>query len=153
MRVKDLIIPGIIVGLLSDAVKLAVNYILFQFKLAKVVFWQITATRFLDKEDLSKPIAYFIGAVADLTISSALGILFVYLIYILGYKNIFIKGVGFGLMVWVLIFGTLLSQAVQDKLPQEPSGIVVTIIAHLFFGLALAFFMWLLYGRKETIKS
>lgn len=152
MHLKDYVTPGIIVGLLADLVKLAVNYILFQLKMTKVVFWQITATRFLDKEDLFKPVAYFIGAVADLTISAALGIIFVYLIYILGTKNLYIKGIGFGLIVWVLVFGTLLSQTVREKLPQEPSGIVVTIFAHFFFGLALAFFTRLLYSRKEMVK-
>lgn len=140
MIIKDKVIHGVMVGLLADTVKLFVNYILYLFKLTPVVFWQITATRFLDKEDIYKPIAYFIGAVADITVSASLGILFVYIIYTVGGKYLFLKGIGFGLLVWVTIFGTLLGESVKGKITQEPSGIIVTIIAHFFFGLSLAFF-------------
>ena len=144
--VKDLIFPGIVVGLLADAVKLTVNYILYLMNFTSVVFWQITATRFLEKADLFKPSAFFIGGVADITVSAMFGILFLYILYILGKKYLLIKGIGFGLLIWVGIFGTLLGQSVQQKIPQTTSGIVVTIVAHLFFGLSLALFTeWLGY--------
>lgn len=140
MIIKDKVISGVIVGLLADTVKLFINYILYLFKLTPVVFWQIAATRFLDKEDIYKPIAYFIGGVADITVSALLGIVFVYMIYIVGSKYLLLKGIGFGLLVWVSIFGTLLGESVKGKIPQEPAGIIVTIIAHFFFGVSLAFF-------------
>lgn len=142
MIIKDKVITGVIVGLLADMVKLSVNYVLYLFKLTPVVFWQITATKFLDKDDLYKPIAYFIGGIADITVSAALGVLFVYIIHFVGSKYLFIKGVGYGFLIWVGIFGTLLGQSVKGKIPQEPAGILVTIIAHFFFGLALSFFTW-----------
>ena len=65
---------------------------------------------------------------------------FVYVIYYFSSRNLWLKGVGFGLMVWVGLFGTLLGKIVEEKLPQEPIGIVVTIIAHFAYGLALAYF-------------
>ena len=40
-----------------------------------------------------------------------LAVVFVYVIYLFGPKNLWTKGVGFGLAVWVIIFGTLLGQA------------------------------------------
>lgn len=78
-----------------------------------------------------------------------LGIVFVYFIYYFGSKFIWIKGIGFGLAVWVTVFGTLLGETVQAKLPQSPAGIAVTITAHIMFGLALAG----LTARFHLVKS
>jgi len=138
--IKDYIIPGIIIGIAADLVKLLFNYIAHLLNFTPVVFWQITATRFLEKKDLFNPTAYLIGGIADIIVSATLGVIFVYFIYCLGTKYLWIKGIGFGFFVWVSMFGTLLGQSVQQKLPQDPSGILVTIVAHFFFGLALAFF-------------
>lgn len=137
---KDNIILGSLVGLLADIFKLVANYIMYQFNLTSVVFWQITATRFLAKEDLYQLLAYIIGAIADLTISALLGVIFVYILYFTGKKYSWVKGVGFGLLVWVNLFGTLLGESVMQKIPQKPMNILVTIIAHFVYGLALAYF-------------
>ena len=145
---KDKIIIGAIIGLLADALKLTTNYIFFTFGFTKVVFWQIVATRFLKKEYLHHKSAYLIGAIADMAVSSLLGVVFVYVIYLFGSKNLWTKGLGFGLVVWVSLFGTLLGQTVEDKLPQEPTGLVVTIVAHIVFGLALALFTKVLDQNK-----
>ena len=135
---RDIIMIGAIIGLLADAVKLLVNFILYLMNYTNVVFWQITATHFLEKKDLFNPAAYVIGGVADITVTAALGVLFVAVIYFTGKRYLWIKGIGFGLFVWVSLFGTFLGQSVQAKLPQEPSGIMVTIVAHFVFGLGLA---------------
>lgn len=149
MLISDRILPGVIIGLLADVVKLTVNYISFLLNFTRVVFWQITASRFLPEKDLYSPVAYLIGGMADLTISAAFGVLFVYLIYFFGPKHLWLKGIGFALLVWVLIFGSLLGQSVAEKLPQDPSGIVVTLAAHIFYGLALAFFTGLLHRKLK----
>lgn len=136
--IKDFITQGALIGIAADIIKLAANYIGYIFNFTPVVFWQLTATRFLEKKDLYKPMAYLIGGVADVTFSAMLGVIFVYFIYFFGAKHLFIKGIGFGLAVWVVIFGTLLGQSIEAKLPQNPPGIIVTILAHVIFGLTLA---------------
>ncbi len=153
--IQDKVLAGVLIGLFADVVKLIINYLFYLFNFTNVVFWQITAARFLDRNDLFKPAAYFIGAIADLTVTVTLGIVFVYVIYFTGKNYLWMKGVGFGLVVWVGLFGTLLGQAVQAKLPQAPSGIMVTIAAHLVFGLGLAGFARMLYsdGNEEVPKE
>lgn len=148
---KDRIVIGAIIGILADSIKLITNYILWWFGYTKVVFWQIVATRFIQKEYLYHKLAYIVGAIADITFTSLLGVVFVYVIYLFGPKNLWTKGMGFGLVVWVIIFGTLLGQTVEDKLPQEPAGVVVTLIAHIAFGLALAFFTKVLDQDKLVL--
>ncbi len=152
--IKDIVVPGVLLGLLADTVKLAVNYVFYLLGFTSVVFWQITAARFLDKEELTTPWAYLIGGVADITVSAGLGIVFIYIIHLLGNRALSIKGIGFGLAVWVGLFGTLLGQSVQGKIPHNAPAIMVTMVAHFFFGLALAFFTHLLgYSRQIAAEN
>ena len=146
---RDIILIGAIIGILANALKLSTNYFLYLLNYTNVVFWQITASRFLGQNDLFIPAAYLIGGIADITVTAALGVLFVTVIYFTGKRRLWIKGIGFGLFVWVSLFGTLLGQSVQAKLPQEPSGILVTIAAHFVFGLGLAGFTQLLYKTEQ----
>jgi len=148
---KDKIMLGALIGIFSATFKLISIYAMYMLGWSNIVFWQIVAARFLEKNDLSKPAALFIGAVADLTISAVLGVIFVYFIYFFGRKYMFIKGIGFGLLIWATLLGTLLGQSVEGKLPQTPSGIIVTIIAHFIFGLSMAVFTKLLF--KEDAAS
>lgn len=146
---KDRIILGALIGILADIFKLISNYIMYLFGMTDVVFWQIAATRFLGKKDLMKPIAIVIGAIADLTVTSIIGVIFILIIYLFGKDFIWLKGIGFSMSVWVSLFGTLLSLELQDKLPQEPSGVLVTIIAHFIYGIGFAFFTSLLYHEEN----
>jgi len=149
---RDRIIAGAAIGILADLVKLAFNYLAFSFGFTNVVFWQIAATRFLQKGDLFGPMALLVGGVADLTTTAILGVVFLYIIDYFGTEYLWLKGAGFGMAVWVGLFGTVLGQSVQGKIPQEPSGIIVTIVAHLIFGLSLAFFTRLHYTRSRIFK-
>ncbi len=157
MVLKDKIMVGAIIGLLADAVKLIFNYLAYLLGFTNVVFWQITATRFLEKEVLHTPAAYLIGGAADVTVSAGLGVaFFLFVHYVGGRDYLWFKGIGFGMFVWVALFSTLLGQSVQAKLPQTASGILVTLGAHFVFGLGLAFFTSLLYnfaGEKEPEKK
>jgi hypothetical protein len=96
---------------LADAAKLSFNYLAFQWDLASVVFWQIAASRFLEGHVLTKPIAFFVGAITDLTVTSIVGVLFIYFLHFTGRDWIWLKGAGFGLTIWVLLLGTLLTQS------------------------------------------
>lgn len=149
--IKDLVFQGALVGIAADFIKLAANYLAYLMNFTPVVFWQLTATRFLERKDLFKPIAYLIGGVADVTFSAILGVMFVYFVYFFGAKHLWIKGLGFGLSVWALVFGTLLGQSVEAKLPQNPTGIIVTIVAHIFFGLTLTLATRQLLKRTNLI--
>lgn len=80
---KDKFLIGAVIGILADALKLLTNYILYVFGFTKVVFWQIVATLFIQKEQLYHKLAYLVGAIADLTVTSLMGIVFVYVIYLL----------------------------------------------------------------------
>lgn len=142
--IRDKLILGIIVGLLADAVKLTFNYLAFKLGFTKVVFWQLVAALLLEKEYIHKPIALLVGGITDLIVASFYGVVFIYFIYLSGKVHLWIKGIGFGMIVWVSILGFILMQLIGDKLPQDPQGVLVTTAAHFFFGVSLAAFTRLL---------
>ncbi|KUO51477.1 MAG: hypothetical protein APF76_14025 [Desulfitibacter sp. BRH_c19] len=148
--IRDKILLGIFIGFLADASKLIFNYIAFKLTFTNLVFWQLIAALLLEKDDIHKPSALLIGSIADITVSILLGVIFIYVIYFIGKEYLWIKGIGFGMLVWVSLFGVLLAQLIQGKISQDPSGILVTIVAHFIFGLSLAFFTWLL-ARNMTL--
>ena len=148
--VKDSpILTGVLIGLLADAVKLGVNYLAFVLGFTDVVFWQIVATNIVPKEYLFSTAAVIIGAVADLTVTGLLGVLFLYFIKFTGLDFLFLKGIGFAMLVWVGLMGVVVGPSLEAKLPQNPSGIFVTIAAHFVFGVALAVFTSFLYQPEE----
>lgn len=140
MQVNDKVTRGALIGISANILKLVFNYICFLMGWTPVVFWQIVATRFLQKDELFKPVAYLVGGVADFTMSAILGVAFLFLLDYTSRKYRYLKGAGFGLTVWVGLLGTVLGQSVQEKLPVAASTVIVTLFAHLVFGLALAFF-------------
>jgi len=150
LMVKDSpILTGVLIGLLADAVKLGVNYLGYILGFTDVVFWQIVATNILPKEYLFTTSAIIIGAVADLTVTGLLGVLFLYFIKFTGLDFLFLKGIGFAMLVWVGLMGVVVGPYVEAKLPQDPSGIFVTIVAHFVFGVSLAVFTSFLYRPDE----
>lgn len=143
------ILTGVLIGLLADAIKLGVNYLAFVLGFTDVVFWQLVATNMVPQEHILTTAAVIIGAVADLTVTGLLGVLFLYFIKFSGLDFLFLKGIGFAMLVWVGLLGTILGPSIEAKLPQVPSGIFVTIVAHFVFGVALAVFTSFLYQPEE----
>ncbi len=148
MIIRDKIICGVLIGVCADGLKLVFNYFCYLMGWTPVVFWQIAATRFLDRAELFQPAALLIGGVADLTISATLGVAFLYFLNFISRNYRWIKGAGFGLLIWVGLFGTILGQSARDKLTITSSSIVVTLFAHLIFGLGLALFERFFGGQK-----
>lgn len=105
LLIRDKPILGITVGLLADALKLSFNYLTFKLGFTQVVFWQLISALLLEKEDIHKPIALVIGGITDIIVTVFLGVIFIYFIYFTGKAHLWIKGIGFGMIVWVSIFG------------------------------------------------
>lgn len=118
-----------------------------------MVFWRIVAAEFVRDVDLAEPLSVVIGAIADLTVTSILGAAFLHFLKWAGTSHLWLKGAGFGLAVWVALFGLLIGGKAVDVLALTPVNIMVTPIAHFLFGLALAFFTRLLIGAGRPSFS
>jgi len=152
---KNRVTIGLAIGLLADAVKLAFNYLCFKLNFTDVVFWQIVAGTALSRADIFTPLGLLVGALADIIVTSILGSVFIYLIYLTGKESLYLKGIGFGMLMWINFFVIVQGLLVHEKIPPTPSGLLVTFAAHFLFGLALAFFAQLLtanFGEKQERK-
>jgi hypothetical protein len=148
---NDLLIRGTIAGLLADAVKLLVNYAAYALGFTNVVFWRITAAHMLQSTQIHAPAALLIGAVVDLFAAGSLGVAFLWLInHVVDKKLLVLKGFVFGVFVWLGLFGWL-ATTLEQKLPQSISGILVTLVAHAVFGIALAIFSRMVDGREHDL--
>jgi len=143
------LLTGVLIGLLADAVKLGVNYLAFALGYTHVLFWQVVATNILPQEFLSSTSALIIGGVTDLTVTCLLGVAFLYFIQRTGLDFLFLKGIGFAMVTWVVLFGIILGPSIERKLPPSPSEVLVTIVAHFLFGVALAVFTSFFYQPNE----
>lgn len=57
------------------------------------------------------------------------------------------------MVTWVGFQGTILGPSIESKLPQNPSGVFVTIAAHVFFGIALAVFTSFFYRPDKDSET
>jgi len=147
---NDMVIRGALIGLLADAVKLLVNLTAYLLGFTNVVFWRIAASYLLQASQLHSPAALIVGAVIDVITSAALGVAFVWLTnHFIGRQRLAIKGVGFGLLTWLVLLGSL-GPTLERKLPQSISGWIVTFVAHTVFGLAIAYFSRLIDYRQTA---
>lgn len=138
------------IGILADLVKLAFNYLALRIGFAGAVFWRVVAAQFVRAADLGEPLALVIGAIADLTTTAVLGAAFLYLLAWTGEEHLWLKGAGFGLGAWVALFGLLVGEKAVNGLGLTPANIMVTPIAHLVFGLTLAFLARSIRSRSRT---
>lgn len=150
---KNKFILGILVGLLADGVKLTVNFLLFKLNLTSLVFWQLISLMLVEVKDVHMPLAIFIGAAADITVTSLLGILFIYFVYFTGKDYVWLKGIGFAMLTWVTLFGVLLAQLVNSDHSHNPTDIIVIILAHFSFGVAISFFTKILGKNIATFRE
>lgn len=131
---------GVSIGILANVIRLLLDYILYYFGIARVLFWQIAALQFLPQEHIQEPLAMFIGAVADMTVAASLGVVFCYFLDYFGRKYTYLKGGCFGLLTWVLVFGIFIWINRENLIVFRPSCVLAIMISHLAFGLALTFF-------------
>ena len=141
---KGKFILGMLIGLLADAVMPTFNYIAFKLNLTPIVFWQNIAALFFEKKDLFNAVSILAGGLFDLTVTMFLGIIFIYYINFVGKEHLWIKGIIFGMMAMVILFGLILTQLVKDTIPPEPLVVLLTIFAHFIYGLSLVAFTRLL---------
>jgi len=84
----------------------------------------------------------FIGFLVSVSVAIILGIAFVYLIELTGYKIVELKGALFGLITWLIIYGgiktALHASFIQDYSPRD---ILLHLLIHLLFGFILGFFI------------
>jgi hypothetical protein len=123
-------------------------------KIAKFYVWNISADLFMRGKDTHTVLGYVIGFLADIIFGAMLGIIFVYFLKYTSTKNIIIKGWGFGIVAWVLLFGMLIhTLPTVETAPREALGNFSSFIGHSIFGISLGIFAKILLKKFNLLSD
>ncbi len=148
---RDRLLFGALAGLVANQIMDLFEYPLWKLKAIKYMLGHYAASIFLSAET---PHHTQIGAVvsflADNIYSTSLGVLFLFLLSVTGERFILAKGFIYGLFLWFFSYGVLRSLSVVQlrEVPANSWEIVLYLLLHLVYGLALGWFTQK-YGPEE----
>jgi len=139
--VPDTVYAGTIAGTIGGLVKLALNLVLYVLGAAKTTSLHFAAAALLPKGTaLNKPSSLMVGLAVDWLVAVALGISVVYIVRLTGRDFLWLKGVIYGGLIWVVGYGYLAALVVPAWLLRpDPATSVSVLAAHLAYGLTALF--------------
>ena len=147
---KDAILVGTIAGLATNLLKNSLAWIWCRLHLLDYFTSDFAASLFIKPNAIQTLSGQIIGLAADFIVSAILGISFVYLIKYSGQRFLLIKGLVYGAVVWLLLYGGVRSLPMVRLHDYNPLHIVIALINHLIFGLILSFIIKLLLGKPSA---
>lgn len=137
----DTIIYGGLAGVVGTIIKEIFDFVSFGLGWSKHLYWHIAASIFVLPKDIYKPGALFLGLFADLVISAFFGVALIYLIKRTGEKYLYMKGLGFGWFIWLLLFGAIINLHIVRITPTDIGTSLSALLEHSIFGLTMAWFI------------
>ncbi len=148
--VKDRLVAGGLAGIIGAALQQAYGLI------AKAI--GITDRAFIDFAEilvLSKiftgPLAFIVSSIAHLIVGLLLGVIFAYVIKLTSSNYYLLKGLGYGVVWWMLLmgFGTIFRLPVFSPIP--PYAALSTLVGAAIYGLATAYTLGLLDKKTKIL--
>lgn len=138
---QDMVYSGTIAGTLGALVKLAVNLLLCVASIAKTTTLHLSAAALLPKGVALNTAGSLMTGVAVCWLVSALsGIIGVYILRLTGRDFLWLKGIIYGGLIWVVGYGYLATLVVPERLLRPDLATSVAMLtAHLAFGLTALF--------------
>ena len=140
-KIKDPIVLGMLCGASGNGVKMIGNlfnrYIL---KKSDTTYIEIASGLFMNKKEREKPVGKIVGFLADFTLGSALGVPLVYLLKYTGKDYAALKGLAYGHLAWVTMYGTIGRTLGTSKgvFPLNADTNLSAFINHSWYGLVTA---------------
>lgn len=139
MTINDRLTQGFISGLLAGIILNITDFISYFLNIVEITYldWAGTILFGYQPESVYE---YILSLVAQILFSGILGILFAYIIPFIKSKNIFFKGLLFGLSVWFLIYAAGVVFDIQGLVIMHPDTVFSDIITVSIYGISLAYF-------------
>lgn len=135
---RDSLTLGLVSGFMGNLAKGLFNLITWKSKNNEVLYSHIAASMFFRPRRIKKRGSLFVGSLADLTAGSILGIPLVYLLKKTGKDNYWVKGAGFGALLWTLLYGAGHNFNLFLFKPKKSRSSLLAFIEHLLFGVVTA---------------
>lgn len=152
---KDRVILGGISGVLGLLMRDLYCFFARRIGFTTYYCWNISADLFMEGKDVKTLLGTVIGFLADIVFGSILGITFVYLLKITNSKNMIIKGWGFGVAIWLFLFGILIHNlpGTQTTAPQDAMSNFAAFLGHSIFGITMGVTVQKLFRKFGLIKD
>jgi len=140
---QDKLIFGALSGVAANVIMKIPQYILWKLKMIRHPLSHYAASLFSTSEAVhSLRLGTLIGIIACTVYCAFLGIVFVYLLHYTGKRFFIAKGLIYGAFLWVFSYGGLCSSSLVklSQLPKLPEEIILFLLLHLVFGIALGGF-------------
>lgn len=133
IKIKDRIIHGMLTGIIAGIPDTIINELEYRAGLTDLSYSQIGANLFLPKNKFKNNKAWVLGMLANFTMLSASGILFTYFLSATGRDKAVMKGIGYGIISWLAIYGigTKVGLTVGSKKTSAP---LLSFVDHVIFG-------------------
>lgn len=133
LKIKDRIIHGMITGIIAGTPDTIINALEHRAGLTDLTYSQLGANVFVPKSKINNKKALVPGLLANYTVISATGILFTYILSATGRDKAVIKGICFGILSWLAIYGigVKVGLTVGSK---KPLASLLSFVDHALFG-------------------
>ncbi len=140
MKIKDPLVLGATVGIVANLVKFVGNEFNRKIlKISNVTYPEIAAGLFMAQKERKKPVGLFVGALADFAIGAMMGVPMVYILRYTGRDHATLKGLGFGNLAWVSLYGAVGRMfGIKGLFPLNASTNLSAFINHGLYGITAA---------------
>lgn len=138
---RDSIIEGALAGVAANIAKEVLTWAMHFAGWVRYTFVHIAAGYFVDAKFLDSPVSLAIGFLNDFTVSAILGVFTLYLLKATGRDYAVIKGIGFGLLTYIIFYGLLMAMDVTRASLLTPLPNLLLFIPHVIFGGLTAFLL------------
>ncbi len=148
--VKDRLVAGGLAGIIGAALQQAYGLT------AKAI--GITDRAFIDFAEIlvlsrifTGPLAFIVSSIAHLIVGLFLGAIFVYVIKLTSSNYYLLKGLGYGVVWWMLLmgFGTIFRLPVFSPIP--PYAALSTLVGAAIYGLVTAYTLGILDKKTKLL--
>lgn len=152
MTIRDRDTVGALAGIGAVLVRDGYSFAAKQIGLAKFYFWQNAGGFFMGKDQVKTALGSIVGGLADITMGAILGVVFVLFLRLGRDRNIILKGCGFGLGAWLLLFGLLMHTLPETRnvVSKDALSVLSNFIGHTIFGLTLGLLASRLLRATDT---
>ncbi|MGE5528562.1 MAG: hypothetical protein ACM3X6_05405 [Patescibacteria group bacterium] len=141
--IRDRTTLGALAGAGAILVRDAYSFLAKQIGFARFYVWGIAADLFLQGKAVQSAMGTVLGFLADLCTGALIGVVYAHFLRHAGGRNPVLKGLGFGLAAWLLLFGIIfhnLSHTMATA-PKDPASNLSAFAGHSIFGLVLGY-LW-----------
>ncbi len=150
--IHDKVVFGAFIGVLSKIAMDIFQIPLWLMKIVKHPLAHYAGSLFININTIHHTLlGLVINFLADYIYGAFLGIVFAYLIHMVGRRYLIFKGLLFGAFLWLFSFGGLRSLPIVKLREVIDVNMPYYLLIHIIFGLALGFFTKI-FGERYSIE-